>query len=97
MVRKSDTIATDATFRVTPRLQGALQVLILAVFAFGHVSINGYGLWPVLYRFLQDLHTYFSFIIVFLFLSGLPLCIFRHDRQNNCCLCRSVQKIERQR
>ncbi|KAK3929836.1 Zinc finger protein 621 [Frankliniella fusca] len=38
MVLESDVVASDATFKITPRLLGALQVMIFAVFAFGHVS-----------------------------------------------------------
>ncbi len=38
MVHRSDIVASDPTYRLCPRLVGALQVLILAVFAFGNVS-----------------------------------------------------------
>ncbi len=37
MVLESDVVASDPTYRITPRLLGGLQVMILAVFAFGHV------------------------------------------------------------
>ncbi|KAE8738053.1 hypothetical protein FOCC_FOCC016474 [Frankliniella occidentalis] len=37
MVHSIDVVATDPTFWVTPRLAGAMHVMILAVFAFGAV------------------------------------------------------------
>ncbi|KAK3933074.1 hypothetical protein KUF71_017335 [Frankliniella fusca] len=36
MMLESDVVASDATFEITPRLPGALQVMIFAVFTFGH-------------------------------------------------------------
>lgn len=36
-VHEGDTVASDPTFRVTPKLIGGLQVMILAMFAFGSV------------------------------------------------------------
>ncbi|KAK3928199.1 Disease resistance protein RPP2A [Frankliniella fusca] len=35
IVHSTDPIASDPTFRLTPRLVGALQVMLVAIFAFG--------------------------------------------------------------
>ncbi|XP_052131160.1 uncharacterized protein LOC127751523 [Frankliniella occidentalis] len=40
-VHEHDTVASDPTFRVTPRLLGSLQVMILAFFAFGSTYTIG--------------------------------------------------------
>ncbi len=37
LVLSSDVVASDATYKITPRLHGSLQVMIVAVFAYGHV------------------------------------------------------------
>lgn len=38
IVKRDTIVASDPTFKVTPRLMGAMQVLILSVLAFGIVS-----------------------------------------------------------
>ncbi|KAK3931332.1 Aspartate--tRNA(Asp) ligase [Frankliniella fusca] len=46
MIRSGSVVASDATFKITPRLIGALQVLILATFQFGSKRAQN-GMWKV--------------------------------------------------
>ncbi|XP_052129182.1 uncharacterized protein LOC113215247 isoform X2 [Frankliniella occidentalis] len=40
MVHKNDTVASDQTYKITPKLLGRYQVMIFALLAFGHALSN---------------------------------------------------------